>query len=386
MKKYKKVLFITNTFPNDDELSSGVFNFNAANQLDDICDLTVIHLRSWRPFRKFVENKQIGNLNFLCFSFPYYPVSSSMLTGVQLYLYQYFMQLLLAKVLKEQALIHSVGTSFSGVIGAYLSKKLKTPHIAQCIGTDVNITLPQKKDSYFYSVMKKYVDIYTTNSFALEKQVQSIYPNKPVKTIYRGVNLGFFDQLNVNSTKLKTNVAFIGGLSYREEHPSGRDYKGGVTLLKAWKSLDSHEDVVLHFAGPEVTDSLVEKILEQSPHKLNIKVSSYLNRNDVKNLFSLADVVVVPSWMEGLPNAGMEALASSCALIGTDVGGIPELIDNNGYLFKPGDYKTLAELLDSMISDRARLSSFKKRSRELALTKFSSKQFPKLYRELYEKL
>lgn len=381
-----KVLFLTNTFPSDTSLSSGVFNFNAANQLDDICDLTVIHLRSWRPFRKLIEKKQIKNLNFICFSFPFYPVSSPMITGIQLYLYQLIMRLLLAEVLKEQTLIHSVGASFSGVIGSYLSKKLKIPHIAQCIGTDINITLPKNKACYFYSVMEKYVDIYTTNSFALEKQVQSIYPNKPVKTIYRGVNLDFFKPLNTHSTKLKTNIAFIGGLSYREEHPSGRDYKGGITLLKAWQSLDRNEDVVLHFAGPEVTASLVEEVLGQSPDKLNIKISSYLSRNDVKELFSLADIVVVPSWMEGLPNAGMEALASSCALIGTDVGGLPELIDNNGFLFQPGDYKTLAKLLDSMISDRARLSSFKQRSRELALTKFSSKQFPKLYRELYEKL
>ena len=164
MSKIKKVLFLTNTFPNDEKLSSGVFNYNAARQLNRVCNLTVIHLRSWRPFRKIVEKKRIKDLEYWCFSFPYYPFKNNILSGLQLYLYQYFMRLFLKNKLKNQDVIHSVGASFSGVVGAYLSKFLRIPHIAQCIGTDVNITLPARKDSFFYSTMKQYVDIYTANS------------------------------------------------------------------------------------------------------------------------------------------------------------------------------------------------------------------------------
>lgn len=382
----KKVLFLTNTFPIDDNLSSGVFNFNAAIQLDEVSDLTVVHLRSWGPFRKVIENKKIQNINLLCFSFPFYPVKNNFLTGAQLFLYQYFLRKLLSGLLKEQEVIHSVGASFSGVIGAYLSKALQIPHVAQCIGTDVNITLPSKKDSYFYSVMKKYVNIYTTNSFALEKQVRSMYSSASVKTIYRGVNLNFFGLDESIAPNNKVTFAFIGGLSYREEHHAGRDYKGGITLLKAWQALTNHDNVELHFAGPEVTKESVEDILEQNLAELNIQVCSYLNREDVRDLFALADVVVVASWMEGLPNAGMEALASSCVLVGTNVGGIPELINDNGILFQPGDIKSLTKILQNLISNPNRISLLKKNSLNLAVNKFQSEQFPKLYRELYEKL
>src|SRR5690606_31763095 len=135
----------------------------------------------------------------------------------------------------------------------------------QCIGTDVNITLSNKQDSYFYSVMERYVDIYTTNSFALEKQVRSMYPNVSVKTIYRGVNLKFFGSDESIISNDNVTFAFIGGLSYREEHHAGRDYKGGITLLKAWKALDHYDNVELHFAGPEVTKELVKEILGQDP-------------------------------------------------------------------------------------------------------------------------
>ncbi|RYD69788.1 MAG: glycosyltransferase, partial [Sphingobacteriales bacterium] len=343
--------------------------------------------RSWHPSRKIVQTKKIKSLDLLCFSFPFYPVNNNFITGLQLFFYQLFMRFFLGKLLKQQDIIHSVGASFSGVVGGYLSAKLDKPHIAQCIGTDINATLPHKKNSYFYSVMKKHVDIYTTNSFALEQQVNKIYPAATVQTIYRGVNLDFFTSDNVTAHNDKIIFAFIGGLSYREEHSAGRDYKGGITLLKAWQALNNYSRAELHFAGPDVTGELVEDILEQDPKLLNINVTPYLDRNAVKNLFELADVVVIPSWMEGLPNAGMEAMASSCALLGTNVGGIPELIsNNNGYLFEPGNSEALATLMQQMIADPDCLRLLKKNSRTLALNAFESKQFPRLYRELYEKL
>ena len=41
------ILFLTNTFPYDDKLREGIFNYRAAVQLSEVCDLKIIHLRSW---------------------------------------------------------------------------------------------------------------------------------------------------------------------------------------------------------------------------------------------------------------------------------------------------------------------------------------------------
>lgn len=382
----KKVLFLSNTFPNDEKLSSGVFNYNAAQQLSQQCELTVIHLRSWRPFRKVVENKKINNLKFICFSFPYYPINNTFVDGLQLFFYQFFIRLFLRKKIKKNDVIHSVGAAFSGVIGSYLSKHLNKPHIAQCIGTDVNITMPSKKDGFFYSVMDKYVDIYTTNSRALENQVLNLYPNSKTKTIYRGVDLEFFNSAYHKKTHSKIIFTYIGGLTNREEHHSGRDYKGGITLLKAWQSLNDYTNIELHFMGPAVNKELVKEILQQDPSELNIKGFKYLNRIELKDLFAHSDVVIIPSWLEGLPNAGMEALASSCAILGSNVGGIPELINNNGYLFYPGDTKELTKFLHMIVSNKNQLAELKFNSRSIAEKKFNSKQFSELYCELYETL
>lgn len=382
----KKILFLTNTFPNDEKLSSGIFNYNAATQLNQVSNLTIIHLRSWRPFRKIVQKKNINNLELICFSFPYYPVKNNFITGFQLFIYQFFLRIFLRKKLKKNDIIHSVGAAYSGVIGGYLSKALKKPHIAQCIGTDVNIILPKKKNSYFYSVMKNHVNIYTTNSFALEQQVHSIYPNAKTQTIYRGVDLDFFTSASIEDKNNKVIFSFIGGLSYREEHHTGRDYKGGITLLKAWQKLKNHSNIELNFAGPDITENLVKEILGKEPKDLNIKILSYLSRESVKNLFLRSDVVVIPSWLEGLPNAGVEALASYCAILGSNVGGVPELINNNGYLFEAGNIEELTEKLQEINSNPDRLLKFKKNSRKISENKFNSKNFSKSYLKLYENI
>lgn len=383
----KKILFLANTFPVDQKLSSGVFNFNAAKQLSKVCDLTIIHLRAWHPKRKFIEYKSINGLNFICFSFPFRPVRNNFLTGFQLFIYAFFLRIFLSNLLNKQDIIHSVGASFSGVVGAFLSKKLNKPHIAQCIGTDVNVTLVSQKDSFFYSVMKSHVNIFTTNSYALEEQVRKLYPRKKIKTIYRGVNLNFFDLKNDHSkVDNKIILAYIGGLAQRSEHFTGRDYKGGITLLKAWLNLKEFNNIELNFAGPEVSEKLVNEIINKDCKKFNIKVLGNLTRLQVKELFQTADIVVIPSWLEGLPNAGMEALASSCAVIASDTGGIPELINENGYLFTPGDTKLLSELIKKLISSPEKLREFKVNSRLLSERKFNSSQFSKQYCNLYEEI
>src|SRR5699024_9407195 len=292
----------------------------------------------------------------------------------------------LGKELKDIKLIHSVGASFSGVVGSFLSKKHKIPHIAQCIGTDINYNLPRLKNTYGIKGMEKYVDIFTGNSKESARQVLRIYPNAKSKTIYRGVDLAYFKPSNLGKETSEITFTFLGGLSLRRETGKGRDYKGGETLLKAWKELESYEKLKLNFVGPEVTKDLVNEILDENANTYNVFVQGILDSEAVKALLHETDVVIIPSWAEGLPNAGMEALASSCAILGSYVGGIPELIEDNGYLFEPGDSENLKELILKISSNKAKLESMKIQSRKIDETKIDAKQFAEHYLKLYESL
>lgn len=75
---------------------------------------------------------------------------------------------------------------------------------------------------------------------------------------------------------------------------------------------------------------------------------------DKFDLLAQSDIFVLPSYFEGYPNSLIEAMASNCAVIATNVGSIPDLIINNhnGLIFRPGDIVTLAGHLDLLISNK----------------------------------
>jgi glycosyltransferase involved in cell wall biosynthesis len=76
---------------------------------------------------------------------------------------------------------------------------------------------------------------------------------------------------------------------------------------------------------------------------------------DVARLLDDCTVLALPSQSEGLPRVVMEAFARARPVVGTDVGGIPDLVrpEHNGLLVPPGDAHLLAEALRRILADRA---------------------------------
>jgi glycosyltransferase involved in cell wall biosynthesis len=80
-------------------------------------------------------------------------------------------------------------------------------------------------------------------------------------------------------------------------------------------------------------------------------------RNDLDSFLPWFDVLALPSFTEGLPNIALEACAASVAVVGTAVGGTPEIIEDgvNGHLVPAGDADALAKrLLDVLGSETSR--------------------------------
>lgn len=76
-------------------------------------------------------------------------------------------------------------------------------------------------------------------------------------------------------------------------------------------------------------------------------------RGDVPAILAAADVFVLPSWAEGLPMVVLEAMAAGLPVIGTRIGGIPELVVDGvtGVLVAPRDVTALTEALELLVTD-----------------------------------
>jgi starch synthase len=107
----------------------------------------------------------------------------------------------------------------------------------------------------------------------------------------------------------------------------------------------------------------------------------------IREILSAATVFVCPSVYEPLGIVNLEAMACGTAVVASDVGGIPEVVDDGvtGLLFDPGDEVAAAEAVVSILGDPENAALMGKRGVELART-FSSTTTAARYAALYQRL
>jgi glycosyltransferase involved in cell wall biosynthesis len=138
-------------------------------------------------------------------------------------------------------------------------------------------------------------------------------------------------------------------------------YKGQDLLIRAAASLlRSGFDLHLHFVG----DGRLRPLLESMAASIRRHVTfhgSVPSGEPVRRLLDSAGLFALPSRQEGLPRAMVEAMARALPCIGSNVGGIPELLRGDD-LFPPNDANLLALRLRSLLSDPDRLSAMSERN------------------------
>jgi len=80
------------------------------------------------------------------------------------------------------------------------------------------------------------------------------------------------------------------------------------------------------------------------------------HRQDVSEVYAAVDLIVIPSWSEGLPNVLLEAMLHGKAVVATEVGGVPEVLHTAGvgWLVKPGDAMQLGQAVAEALCDAER--------------------------------
>jgi len=108
-------------------------------------------------------------------------------------------------------------------------------------------------------------------------------------------------------------------------------------------------------------------------------------RDDVHVAMAACDVFCLPSRMEGLPNALLEAMAAGCPIVATAVGGVPEIVQDGatGLLVRPGQPGQLAGSISQLLSDK-RLRSRLGRDARCASRRYPVEAAADAYACLYE--
>ena len=134
--------------------------------------------------------------------------------------------------------------------------------------------------------------------------------------------------------------------------------KGHAHLLAAFEPIAAgHPSAALVVVG----DGKLRGALEEDARRRGIagRVRFTGLRSDVEDLLPAADLFVLPSLLEGLPNAVLEAMASGLPVVATDVDGVGEAVIDGvtGTLVPPADSGALGAAIEDLLADPARRRS-----------------------------
>jgi starch synthase len=180
----------------------------------------------------------------------------------------------------------------------------------------------------------------------------------------------------------RPTVIFVGRITRQ---------KGLAHLLDAALRIDADAQLVLCAGAPDTPEIAAEieaKLARVRAERGNVLwIEQMLPKTDVIQLLSHATVFVCPSIYEPLGIVNLEAMACEAAVVATDTGGIPEVVDEGvtGLLvpFEPRDdgsrepvdpgrfASDLADRIDELLADPAKADRFGKAGRQRAIERFS---------------
>ncbi len=181
----------------------------------------------------------------------------------------------------------------------------------------------------------------------------------------------------------RPSVVFVGRVTRQ---------KGLPVLLRAATGLDPAAQLVV-CAGqadtPELASEVGELVRELRASRTGVTwISGMLAKREVVQLLTHATVFACPSLYEPLGIVNLEAMACGTAVVGSRVGGIPEVVADGetGLLVPPGDPAALAGAINVLVGDRRRAAEMGRRGRARAEAEFGwasiAAQTAALYAEL----
>ena len=111
-------------------------------------------------------------------------------------------------------------------------------------------------------------------------------------------------------------------------------------------------------------------------------------RDSLAEFYNISDIKILLSEKEAFGLVLLEAMACGVPVIGSNIGGMPEIIEPgvNGYLVELGDTKQAAEYAIEMMSDEKKLEELRQGALKTVAERFHSSKILKHYEGLYERL
>jgi glycosyltransferase involved in cell wall biosynthesis len=277
---------------------------------------------------------------------------------------------------------HNFYSGVYGIIGARLANGLKIVH-GEHGNHSFSGVMRRAALRYVYPLADRILTVSNSLKWAL---VRSGIPEAKVKPILNGVDTNRF-----RPSGLGTERRFSAGI---KEPCVVFGYVGRISaekgidrLLKAFSLVHQrHADTRLMIVGdgPEL-DTMRDLAVALGTQGA---VDFFGARDDIRELYQIFDVFVLPSLVEGLSNVVLEAMASGLAIVATDVGDNSDIIDDgqNGFIVPPNSVEALFQKMDTLGVDEECRSRLGGNALIRARSDFSLERMIRNYEDFYSSL
>ena len=267
----------------------------------------------------------------------------------------------------------------TGVLGWIINLATGIPYVLTTHLGDVPGGVPEHTDRIFRVVKPLTVPIWqraaavTAVSEYIWKLALQSY-DVPIETIHNGIDLSKCKQSPLLPHHPK-RLVFAGRFDPQ------KNLVFFINVLRRISDLEWEMDMIGD--GPlmgTVRDKLQAVGLAERVH-----LQGWVDHATVETIMSQSDILVLPSTSEGMPVVGVEALAHGLAILGSDIGGLADVVQDgvNGFLCTVNEADAFERALRTMLTSDDLLRKMKGESRQLA-HKFDLQAIVTRYEEIFE--
>lgn len=339
----EKIIIVTNLYPLPWQSTRATFNYQQFSELSkhlEVYLLIPVAFPDWLKNRKAISK---DNSRVMIVPYLYFPKIGRRFYSFLMY---WSLWLMAGRWVQEIAPSKILGSWAypDGVAAHKIAQKINADFYLKVHGSDINMhTFYPSRAKKIVRVANNAKGILSVSSALANRMTEIGVDKSRIQVIYNGVNLEKFIPIENSVDNETPYILFIGNLI--------KD-KGVLELLDSYEILHKKNiNIELRFIGSGPIMSELKRRVKQKNLTKNVKFLGIVSHDELPKHIAKSNILALPSYREGVPNVILEAMACGIPVVGSSVGGIPEVVnENTGILVKSIDSESIAEALLVAIS------------------------------------
>lgn len=272
---------------------------------------------------------------------------------------------------------------------AYMAKKIlehegvHVPVITTLHGTDITLVGRDKTYAPVVAFSINQSDAITAVSHNLRKETYEIFPiEKEIEVIQNFVDVSRFNRKPIDAFR---KVIAPNGERILVHASNFRKVKRVQDVIHVFQKVNAATPSKLLLVGDGPERHMAEELARELHIEEDVRFVG--KQQDMEEIFAVTDIFLLPSEYESFGLAALEAMAAGAAVVSSNAGGLPEVIEQGvcGYMADVGDVNAMSQFALDILQSDERLAKFREAAKKQA-ERFDIHNIIPLYEDLYNRI